>query len=61
MHKIATLMIAPSQDPHVIATCHIGRLPRSPRALLRVMGAEGGGEAPAEKILMPRLQVWAEG
>lgn len=100
MHKIATMMIAPSQDLRMIATRHIGSLPRSLRALLRVMGAKGTGgaqlasylmfessftqelielgyrdalgqkeslmsflcgEPPAETIVLPRLQLPAEG
>ncbi|MFT3906090.1 MAG: patatin-like phospholipase family protein [Steroidobacteraceae bacterium] len=52
MHKIATLMIAPSQDLRVIATRHIPSLPRSLRALLRVMGAKGTGGAQLASYLM---------
>lgn len=52
MHKIATLMIAPSQDLRVIATRHTRSLPRSLRALLRVVGARGTAGAQLASYLM---------
>ena len=52
VHKVATLMIAPSQDLREIATRHIGSLPKSLRALLRVMGARGAGGAQLASYLM---------
>lgn len=52
MHKVATLVIAPSEDPRVIATRHIRSLPRGLRALLRVMGARGSGGAQLSSYLL---------
>ena len=52
VHKVATLMIAPSQDLREIAGRHIRSLPRSLRALLRVMGARGVGGAQLASYLM---------
>ena len=52
VHKVATLMIAPSQDLREIASRHIRSLPRSLRALLRVMGARGTGGAQLASYLM---------
>jgi NTE family protein len=52
VHKVATLMIAPSQDLREIAARHIRSLPRSLRALLRVMGARGAGGAQLASYLM---------
>jgi NTE family protein len=52
MHKVATLLIAPSQDLRAIAVRHVGSLPRSLRALLRVMGARGSGGAQLASYLM---------
>ena len=52
VHKVATLMIAPSQDLREIAGRHIKSLPRSLRALLRVMGARGVGGAQLASYLM---------
>ncbi len=52
VHKVATLMIAPSQDLREIAGRHIKSLPRSLRALLRVMGARGAGGAQLASYLM---------
>lgn len=51
-HKIATLMIAPSEDLRGIALRHVGSLPRSLRALLRVMGARGTAGAQLASYLM---------
>jgi len=45
LHKVATLLIAPSADLRVIATQHIQSMPRALRALLRVMGARGSAGA----------------
>lgn len=52
VHKVATLMIAPSEDLRLIATRHVKSLPRSLRALLRVMGARGTGGAQLASYLM---------
>jgi NTE family protein len=52
VHKVATLLIAPSVDLRLIATRHIRSLPRSLRALLRVMGARGTGGAQLASFLM---------
>jgi NTE family protein len=52
VHKVATLMIAPSKDLREIAGRHIQSLPRSLRALLRVMGARGAGGAQLASYLM---------
>ncbi len=52
VHKVATLMIAPSEDLRLIATRHIKSLPRSLRALLRVMGARGASGAQLASYLM---------
>ncbi len=52
VHKVATLMIAPSEDLRMIATRHIKSLPRSLRVLLRVMGARGAGGAQLASFLM---------
>lgn len=52
VHKVGTLMIAPSEDLRVIATRHFKSLPRSLRALLRVMGARGTAGAQLASYLM---------
>jgi len=52
VHKVATLMVAPSQDLREIASRHVLSLPRSLRALLRVMGARGTGGAQLASYLM---------
>jgi len=52
LHKVATLVIAPSEDLRVIATRHVNSLPRGLRALLRVMGARGAGGAQLSSYLM---------
>ena len=52
VHKVATLMIAPSEDLRIIATRHVKSLPRSLRALLRVMGARGTAGAQLASYLM---------
>jgi len=52
VHKVATLMIAPSQDLRLIAERHVRDLPRSLRMLLRVMGARGAGGAQLASYLM---------
>ena len=52
VHKVATLMIAPSQDLREIAGRHVRSLPRSLRALLRVMGARGVGGAQLASYLL---------
>ena len=52
VHKVATLMIAPSEDLRIIATRHAASLPQSLRALLRVMGARGTAGAQLASYLM---------
>jgi NTE family protein len=52
VHKVATLMIAPSEDLRLIATRHVRSLPRPLRALLRVMGARGTAGAQLASYLM---------
>jgi NTE family protein len=52
LHKVATLLIAPSADLRVIAAQHYGSLPRGLRALLRVMGARGAGGEQLASYLM---------
>jgi NTE family protein len=52
LHKVATLLIAPSADLRVIATQHIRSLPRALRSLLRVMGARGSAGAQLASYLM---------
>lgn len=52
MHKVATLVIAPSVDMRVIATRHVRSLPRGLRSLLRVMGARGSAGAQLASYLM---------
>lgn len=45
VHKVETLMIAPSQDLRLVAARHVKSMPASLRALLRVMGARGAAGA----------------
>jgi NTE family protein len=52
VHKLATLMIAPSEDLRIIATRHVKSLPRALRVLLRVMGAKGTAGAQLASYLM---------
>jgi NTE family protein len=52
LHKVATLLIAPSADLQLIATQHIPSLPRALRVLLRVMGARGAAGAQLASYLM---------
>src|SRR5207344_991423 len=52
VHKVATLMIAPSEDLRIIATRHASSFPRSVRALLRVMGARGTAGAQLSSYLL---------
>jgi len=52
VHKVATLMIAPSEDLRLIAMRHTRNLPRGLRALLRVMGARGTAGAQLASYLM---------
>jgi NTE family protein len=52
LHKVATLVIAPSADLRVLAMQHLRSLPRGLRALLRVMGARGSAGALLASYLM---------
>ena len=52
VHKIATLLIAPSRDLREIASQHVAQLPRALRALLSVMGARGAAGAQLASYLM---------
>lgn len=52
VHKVGTLLIAPSQDLRDIADRHVREMPRSLRALLRVMGARGHAGAQLASYLM---------
>jgi NTE family protein len=52
LHKVATLLIAPSADLRVMAAQHFGSLPRGLRLLLRVMGVRDAGGAQLASYLM---------
>ena len=52
LHKIAMLMIAPSEDLGFIATRHVRSMPRTLRALLRAIGARGAAGAELASYLM---------
>jgi NTE family protein len=52
LHKIATMVIAPSVDLDLIAVRHIRSLPRGLRALLHVMGARGTAGAQLASYLL---------
>ncbi len=52
VHKVATMVIAPSEDLRVIATRHIRSLPMSLRALMRIMGARGTAGAQLASYLL---------
>ncbi|MGA2189945.1 MAG: patatin-like phospholipase family protein [Steroidobacteraceae bacterium] len=52
VHKVATLMIAPSEDLRLIAARHMSSMPRNLRALLRVIGARGAAGAQLASYLM---------
>ncbi len=52
LHKVGTLMIAPSEDLTVIAARHIRSMPRTLRVLFRVIGARGAAGAQLASYLM---------
>jgi NTE family protein len=52
VHKVATLMISPSEDLSLIATRHVGSLPPALRALMRAVGARGPAGAQLASYLM---------
>jgi NTE family protein len=52
LREIDTLLLAPSVDPREIAARHMHELPRSLRALLRVIGARGEGGSQLASYLM---------
>jgi NTE family protein len=52
VNKLATLMIAPSEDLRFIAARHVRSMPRSLRALLRIMGARGAAGSQLASYLM---------
>ncbi|HEX4023800.1 MAG TPA: patatin-like phospholipase family protein [Steroidobacteraceae bacterium] len=52
LHKVATMVIAPSEDLRVIAARHVRSLPRGMRALLHVAGARGAAGAQLASYLL---------
>jgi NTE family protein len=52
MHKVATLLLAPSEDLRPIAARHVRSLPWALRALLRVIGARGPAGAQLASYLL---------
>jgi len=52
MHKVATLLLAPSEDLRRIAARHVRTLPRALRTLLRVIGARGVAGAQLASYLL---------
>lgn len=52
LHKVAMLMIAPSEDLGFIASRHVRSMPRTLRALLRAIGARGAAGAELASYLM---------
>ncbi len=52
LHKVATMVVAPSEDLGAIAAWHIRSLPRSLRALLHVAGARGTAGAQLASYLL---------
>ena len=52
VHKISTLMIAPSEDLRLIATRYLKTMSRSLRALLRVIDARGSAGAELASYLL---------
>jgi NTE family protein len=52
LHKVSTLLIAPSEDLGEIALRHASRLPRGVRALFGIMGARGTAGAELASYLM---------
>ena len=52
LHKVSTLLIAPSEDLGEIALRHVSQLPRGVRALFGIMGARGAAGAELASYLM---------
>jgi NTE family protein len=52
MHKVATLLLAPSEDLRHIASRHVRSLPWALRSLLRVIGARGPAGAQLASYLL---------
>jgi len=52
LHKVATMVLAPSEDLRVIAARHVRSLPRGLRALLHVVGARGAAGAQLASYLL---------
>ena len=52
LHKVSTLLIAPSEDLGEIALRHVSQLPRGVRALFGIMGARGAAGAELASYLI---------
>jgi NTE family protein len=52
MHKVATLLLAPSEDLRRVATQHVRSVPWALRSLLRVIGARGPAGAQLASYLL---------